>query len=382
MDVTEAVQRASLLRPGFAAGAAALDRSGGFPHENLAALREAGLLDLTVPREWGGKGLGLAAACAVVDEVARGEPSTALVLAMQYIHHGAPGLHRCWRADGHERIARDTVETGALVNVMRVEPELGTPARGGLPATTATRVEGGWMLRGQKLYSTGSPMLGYFITWARTDEPDPRVGWFALPRSSPGWRIVETWDHMGMRATGSHDLILDGAFVPEDLALDVRLPQEFMPPEPQTLPWNNLVLAALYCAIAKAARDWLTAYLHDRKPSNLGASLATLPRMQQAVGEIEALLWTNDRLVHGLAAQIDAEGYLPRFGLESSLAKTVATNNAVRAVEIALGLVGNPGLARSNPLERHYRDVLCSRIHVPQDDMIQSMAGRAALGIA
>jgi alkylation response protein AidB-like acyl-CoA dehydrogenase len=58
-----------------------------------------------------------------------------------------------------------------------------------------------------------------------------------------------------------------------------------------------------------------------------------------------------------------------------------ATNNAVRAVEIAISLVGNPGLARRNPLERHYRDVLCGRIHVPQDDMVQLMAGRAALGL-
>jgi alkylation response protein AidB-like acyl-CoA dehydrogenase len=104
--------------------------------------------------------------------------------------------------------------------------------------------------------------------------------------------------------------------------------------------------------------------------------------MQQALGEIQSLVWANERLIHGLAVETEAQGYSPRFGLETSLAKMVATNNAVRAMEIAMGLIGNPGLARTNPLERHYRDVLCSRIHMPQDDMIQVMAGKAALGLS
>lgn len=382
MDPEEAIRRARELGEQFSARAAHFDRTAEFPHENFQALREASLLDIAVPREFGGKGLGLAAACRVVDAIARGEPSTALVLAMQYIHHGAPGLHRRWSHAGHARLAREAVEWGAMINVMRVEPDLGTPARGGLPATIARRTEGGWRLSGRKLYATGSPILSYFITWARTDEPDPRVGWFALPRDARGWHIVETWDHMGMRATGSHDLVLEDAEVPDELVLDLRPPSAWIPPDAQTGAWNNLVLASLYCAIARAARDWLTGYLHERRPSNLGASLATLPRMQAAVGDIQALTWTNDRLIFGLADEIDRDGYHPGTGIETSLAKMVATNNAVKAVEIAVGLVGNPGLARANPLERHYRDVLCSRIHVPQDDMVQLMAGKAALGIA
>jgi alkylation response protein AidB-like acyl-CoA dehydrogenase len=63
------------------------------------------------------------------------------------------------------------------------------------------------------------------------------------------------------------------------------------------------------------------------------------------------------------------------------MAKLVATNNAVKAVDIAMSLVGNPGLSRHNPLERHHRDVLCSRIHMPQDDMVLTGAGRATLGV-
>ncbi len=377
----QAVERARELGAEFAATAAEVDRTAGFPHANFERLREAGLLALTVRREWGGDGLGIATACRVVDEIARGEPSTALVLGMQYIHHGAPAMHGTWRRDGHERLSRDGVERGSLLNVMRVEPELGTPARGGMPATTATRTADGWRLSGHKLYATGSPILEYFVTWARTAEDEPRVGWFAVPRGAPGISIVETWDHLGMRATGSHDLLLEDVPIPDEFALDLRPAQAWMPPDPATGTWNNLVLAALYCGIPKAAKAWLTNYLHERKPSNLGASLATLPRMQSVMGEIEALLWTNDRLIYGLAEEADRGGCSPKLAGQTSLAKYVATNNAVKAIDLAMGLIGNPGLARANPLERHHRDVLCSRIHVPQDDMVTLMAGKAALGL-
>ena len=224
LSAAEAIDRARSLREQFALTAAEHDRSAVFPFANFAALKEAGLLALTLPTEWGGDGLGLATACRVVEEIGMGEPSTALVLAMQYIHHGAPGLHRGWRADTHEMLVRDAVETGALVNVMRAEPELGTPVRGGIPATTATRTADGWRLDGHKLYATGSPLLRWFLVFARTADEIPEVGWFAVHRDTPGLRIEETWDHLGMRATGSHDLILEGAEIADEFALEVRPP--------------------------------------------------------------------------------------------------------------------------------------------------------------
>src|SRR5690606_4816541 len=112
-----------------------------------------------------------------------------------------------------------------------------------------------------------------------------------------------------------------------------------------------------------------------------GAPLASLPRMQSAMGEIEALLWANERLIYGLAAEADAKGYSGLHTSETGMAKYTATNNAVRAVDIAVSLIGNPALAKSNPLERHHRDVMCSRIHIPQDDMVLLGAGRTALGM-
>jgi alkylation response protein AidB-like acyl-CoA dehydrogenase len=376
----EAIARAEALSREFARSAAEVDRNGAFPFANFSALREAELLSLTVSKAHGGQGMGLAAICRIIQAIGGGEPSTALVLAMHYIYHAYPALSGRWKGPVHDAMCQASLDGIALVNVMRVEPELGTPTRGGMPATTARRTAGGFRITGHKLYATGSPLLEYFVTWAKTDDPEPLVGWFMVQRGAAGLRIEETWDHMGMRATGSHDLILDEVTIPLENALDIRPPAGWLPPDPENGAWNNLVLAALYIGVARAAQAWLTGYLHERKPSNLGASLATLPRFQAAMGEIETLLWSAERLVSTLAAEADTNGHSANNTYQTSLAKSVAANNAIRAVDIALALIGNPALMRAHPLERHHRDVLCSRIHMPQDDMVQLMAGRAALG--
>jgi alkylation response protein AidB-like acyl-CoA dehydrogenase len=142
--------------------------------------------------------------------------------------------------------------------------------------------------------------------------------------------------------------------------------------------WNSLGLSSLYLGVAAAARDWLIKFLSERTPASLGAPLATLPRFQQAVGEIESALGSASDLVDAVARRVDD-------GDESAAArapavKLVATRAAISSVEQALALTGNHGLSRRNPLERHYRDVLCARVHTPQDDSIALAAGRAALG--
>ena len=116
----------------------------------------------------------------------------------------------------------DAVADGALINALRVEPDLGTPARGGLPATIARKTPDGWSLSGRKIYSTGSPGLTWTIVWARTDEEVPRVGGFLVRKDAPGRRIEETWDHTGLRASASHDVIFENTPVPEHHALSPR----------------------------------------------------------------------------------------------------------------------------------------------------------------
>ena len=363
------------LSAGFAATAAEHDRDASFPHDNLRALGRAGLTGLTVPRHLGGGGAGIAEANRVIGRIAEGEASTALIFAMTLIQQA--GIARNPHVPDRLKalVGRNGV-AGGYLNALRVEPELGSPMRGGLPATVATRTATGWWISGHKRYSTGIHGLSFALVWGRTDEPEPMVGQFLVPVPSPGLRIEPTWDHLGMRATGSDDVILDGVEIPADHAVDLRPPAEWTP-DPAGWAWITLPVAALYDGIARAAVRWLIGYLRERTPSGLGAPLSTVPRIQGEVGEIVGLLATSRRLLASAAAEVD-RGEPPAVD-ELGLIKRQVTGNAIRAVEQAVALIGNPALDRKNPLERHLRDVLCSRIHTPQDDSVTLAAGKVAL---
>ncbi|MFK3940206.1 acyl-CoA dehydrogenase family protein [Pseudomonas monteilii] len=356
----------------LAASAARYDRSGEFPSENFELLQRHGLLALAVPRSLGGSEADLPTALRVIRAVAKGEPSTALIVVMQYLQHFRLQQNANWPQALRRQVALDAVENGALINAFRVEPDLGTPARGGLPATIARRTAEGWRLSGRKIYSTGSHGLTWYVVWARSDDADPLVGGYLVHRDTPGIRIIDDWDHLGMRATCSHEVVFDDVLIPLEHAVSVSplsAPRaEF---DGESLLWMSVLLPAIYDAVAQAARDWLVGFLEQRKPSNLGAPLSSLQRFQEIVGRIDTLLFANRTLLDSAAAgKVQAQ--------HAGQVKQLVSSNAIRAVELAIEAAGNPGLSRKHPLERHFRDVLCSRIHTPQDDVAFSTVGRAA----
>ncbi|MBS7811807.1 acyl-CoA dehydrogenase family protein [Roseococcus pinisoli] len=378
-DRAALLRRAAQVATGLAATAATFDRTAAFPFEHIEALHAAGLLALAVRREAGGHGAGLGTAQAVVGEVARGDASTALFLVNHYMLYAAIAKRDNWPEDLASRLEREAANHPALINALLAEPELGSASRGGLPGTLARRVEGGWRLSGRKAYCTGIPGLAWLYVLARTDEAETRVGNFVIPARSPGISVIENWDHVGMRATNSHEVVLDDVFVP---AADVTvLRPAGSPPDraSTTLLWNAGLLAALYDGIARAARDWLVRFLNGRVPSSLGAPLATLPRMQEAVGRIETQLSLNATLLRLFAQDVDG-GAPPDVTLPlSNLLKQLVVDTAAEVTAAALDLTGNHGLSRSHPLERLHRDALCGRIHAPHSELLRTTAGRAAL---
>ncbi|WP_200841076.1 acyl-CoA dehydrogenase family protein, partial [Geminicoccus flavidas] len=159
----------------LAAQAGELDRSAASPHGPLQAFAELGLTGLTVPVALGGGGWGIEPVIRLLARLAAAEPASSLVLAMTLIQQAQ--IARNGRLAQHlaEQVGRQGV-AGAYLNALRVEPELGSPARGGLPATVATRTSSGWRISGQKRFCTGIEALALALVWARTDEAAPRVG--------------------------------------------------------------------------------------------------------------------------------------------------------------------------------------------------------------
>jgi len=364
----------------FAARAKAHDLDASFPTENFRDLQASGLLALAAPRALGGKGATLTQLAEVIGIIGEGDPATGLVLIMQYIQHRAMGWEASsWPAPLARKLVQEAVDGVSLINALRVEPDQGSPSRGGLPATIARRTTTGWSLSGHKVYCTGSPVLTWYSVWARTDEDEPRVGNFLVAAGLPGIRIEETWDHLGLRASGSHDILFEAVALDAHAALDLRTPKEWVGYDPGLFGDLAALVGALYTGVARSARNWVVDFLQQRKPSSLGAALSTLPRAQEIIGKIEELLLVNDRLIAGVARDVDA-GHGASM-VDSGLVKSVTTNNAVEVVQLALSLSSNHGISRRNPLERHLRDVLCGRIHTPQDDAVHIAAGRRALGV-
>jgi len=154
------IARAEALATDFAARAAEHDRTGSFPFENFRELSEAGLLSLTVPAVHGGAGAGARYAARVVGIIGKADPSTALVLSMHTINHLVIARSPTWPARLSRKLARESVEGLALVNAPRVEPELGSPARGGftISSTRHCPITGGhsWMEMNLTICSTTS----------------------------------------------------------------------------------------------------------------------------------------------------------------------------------------------------------------------------------
>ena len=352
------------------------DREGSYSQENIDALWTAGIGNVTLDERFGGPGCDLRTAVGAVRAIGGGDASTALIWVMHLIYLRVLAGEEFGAApELRDRVFASALAGPALINALRVEPELGTPARGGVPATTARRTGDGWLVSGRKIFSTGSHGLHWMVVWATSEDDSDgrRAGPFIVPGDTPGITIEETWDHLGMRASASHDVIFENTPIPLDHAaglVPAGQPDSGLR-TPEVMGTMILLLLAVYDGVAHAARDWLIGYLNERTPTNLGEPLASLPRFQAAVGEIDALLHANAALLDGLAADVGSG--------QAALAKVVVTRNVIAVAEQAVALIGNAGLTHHHPLQRHLRDALCSRIHSPQDDTILTNAGRAAL---
>jgi alkylation response protein AidB-like acyl-CoA dehydrogenase len=375
-DFTPYFEKAQELGRRFALTAGHYDETGEFPFANFDALYEAGLLGLVTAEEHGGLGGGLTEALAVVSAVAQGEPSTALVLSMHYNQHFSIRASGKWPAHLVERVTKANREGVALLNAAQVEPRVGSPSHGSLPETVARKVGNQWRITGHKTYATGIPLLKWVSVLAVTDEAEPRLGSFLVPTDSDGIRIEKTWNATGMRATNSHDLILDDVAIPLEDIVDIAPATEGLKRDERLGAWYFTLVPSIYDGAARAARDWLVDFTSTRAPASLGAPLSTVPRIQDGIGQIEVWLATNRRLLRSIAEDFDAGR---PFGSDSAAVKHVVIENAILGTTLALDLGGNPGISRDHPLERHHRDAISGKAHAPQNNMIRTILAKGAL---
>ncbi|WKK71110.1 acyl-CoA dehydrogenase family protein [Rathayibacter oskolensis] len=193
------------------------DRTAEFPWEGIRAVHEAGLLTLAVGSRYGGTPPSTVDLVRLFGALGQGDPAVALISAMTVLQHAAQDRAATWPDELYRAVLADSVERPVLLNAVRAEPEWGAPARGGLPATTVRRDGDEWVLEGRKGFATGSEGLAYHLVWAvdpRGASGEPELAHAIVPGDAPGVRIERTWDHLGQRASSTHDVVYEQVRLP------------------------------------------------------------------------------------------------------------------------------------------------------------------------
>jgi acyl-CoA dehydrogenase len=356
------------LGPRFAARASSHDAADSFVADNYRDLRERRVFSAGVPAELGGGGASHAELCTLVRVLGQHCGSTALALAM-HTHQVAIAAWR-WRHDGApmELLLRRVADQEAILVTSGGSDWLAGSGR-------AEKVDGGYRITGRKVFASGAPAGDLFMTMAVLDDPDgggPTVVHVAIPFDAPGLEIKDTWHTLGMRGTGSHDIVLDGVFVP-DAAIGVRRPAGRWGPA-----WHLVAMLALpliyavYVGIAEGARALAIRQTASRR-HDAGAL--------ELVGRMENELATARM---ALRQMIDAAA-CGRVGTETTnevlIGRAVAGPAAIRTVEVAMEVAAGAGFYRDLGLERLFRDVQGARYHPLRGSAQLIYAGRVALGL-
>jgi alkylation response protein AidB-like acyl-CoA dehydrogenase len=350
------------------------DKAGKMPASDVQLLRDTGYLTLSVPQEYGGLGLSLHDCVQAHLQVAQGSASTAMFAGMTMHIFGDAREQRYWDDAVLERFSRAVSDDGAIFNSVASEPALGSPSRGRVFKTTATLTEDGehWCINGHKTWTTGGKHLTHMLVSLSVGDG---TGQILVPNHVSGVEWEETWsDSLSLRASDSHDVHFKDVIVPRENLIEKTGGK----PGPNV--WFPMVMSAVYLGAAMAARNATIRFALERVPTALGKPIATLPKIQRQIGEMDMLLQATQALFLEVAGEWtgnneDRATFLPRV----ASAKTMVNRTANRVTDMALQIAGGTSITKDLPLERYFRDVRAGSMQPPSGDTALEMIGRAAI---
>jgi len=363
--------------------APAYDRTNNFFAEDFEELRSSGFFSASLPPEYGGAGLTLREINQLMRRIAYVAPATAVAVNMHHYFVGlCADLHRTGDPSGDWVLER--AAEGAIFAAGHGEAGNDIPVL--LSSSSAVRVDGGWEFTGHKIFGSLSPVWTYLGVHAMdTSDPDnPKVVHGFLHRDSPGYRIEETWDTLGMRATTSNDTILDRAFIPDE-AIILVCPAGFAGAgmfQVALFAWALLGFAGVYSSVAQRAFDETVKRVHDRHSIALTRSMAYHPEVQHHVAEmrihLEAMKAHLDRVCDDWSTGVDHGMDWPT---KIVACKYDVVNRAWSVVDAALELTGGGGIFKRSRFEQLFRDARLGRIHPGNSMLTHELVGKLSLGI-
>jgi hypothetical protein len=324
-----------------------IDETGEYPDDLFAAFRDAGLLGLGLPAEYGGGGGGTLGLTIAVEEVAKYSNTAALMLLLTRLPTG-PLLIAGTEAQKQRYLPGVAAgETRAAFGLS--EPQAGSDVAG--IRTRATPVAGGWRLSGVKCWMSGVAQADWYTVFARTGEGRQSITAFIVDRTAPGVSVGSLDRKMGVRGVDTGELLLNEVFIPAENVIGeiggfrlAMLGLNAMRP----------IVAARGIGLAEGALMYATAYAQER--AAFGRRIADFQGIQWEIAKLATEIEAARLLTYRAASYADQGRYTKEWVPYLSMAKYYATELAVRASDLSLQLLGAAGYMKDHPTELYYRD--------------------------
>ena len=357
------------LGPKFAERAAGHDADGSFVAENYQAMRERKLFSAAIPVGFGGGGASHAEMCQVLRELAHYDGATALSFSM----HSHLLATLCYRVRHNMMPSSEPALRKIAAEELVLVSTGGSDWLDG--SGELTKVEGGYRFTGRKIFGSGSPAGDLLLTMGVYQDPEtgPTVMHFAVNMHDPGVTVLEDWDTLGMRGTGSNSVQINDVFIPEAGISLSRTQGTWHKFFDILAPIAFSLIMSVYLGVAESARHIAVEQARKKREDTM---------VQDQVGAMDNELLTAQSTVAEMV-RIAAEDDPPTVERSNIIArhKTIATNAAIRTVEKALAVAGGQGYFKGMGLERRFRDIQAARYHPIQEPKQHRFSGRIALGL-
>jgi acyl-CoA dehydrogenase len=343
-----------------------------FPEEARARLAAAGFFGLSLPREYGGRGLGTSGYCAVLEEL--GSAHAAFFFTIDDNNGlGAQILLKGGSAEQRQRYLPDLATGRVIASFALTEPEAGSDAAA--IQTHAHRDGDCYVLNGQKRYIGNGSSAGYFTVIARTrpgGDTDPGITAFIVERETPGFRVGARLPMMGLRGSFQHELLFEHCRIP--VANRIGAEGDGLRLAFDGLNLGRLAVAAWATGVASYALELGVAYARDRH--QFGQPIGQFQGVQWLIADSAADLAAARALLRQVAAAADDGGATRR---DCAATKLFATEAACRIVDRMLQVHGGAGYAKGSAIERLYRDIRVVRIIEGTSEIQRSLIARSLL---
>jgi len=343
-----------------------------FPAEQIRKLGEMGFCGMLIPEEWGGAGTDTISYALMIEEVARVDASTAVILSVTNSVAGAPMLKHGSEAQRRKYLLR--LARGEMIGAFCLtEPGAGSDAAG--IQTRAVRNGDHYVLDGTKIWVTNGDVAGVLVVFAKTDMAAGARGVtaFVVEPSFPGFRVTRHEDKMGMRLSHSVEITLESCRVPvenrlgeEGQGLKIAL---------EALDGGRVGIAAQAVGLAQGALESATRYAKQRR--TFGKPIADYQAIQWMLADMQTEIEAARALAHYAAWMRDSGGQ--GLGPRAARAKLYASEMANRVAYKAVQVHGSLGYSRESDVERMYRDARVLTIYEGTSEMQRIVIARDLL---